>query len=53
MTHITTYDILIDEDYESSISLSSVHLTCGWYMRFFITADKIDSIENDAKVMVF
>jgi hypothetical protein len=53
MTHITTHDILIDEDYEYTISLSSVNLTCGWFMRFFVTADKLDSLENDTKVMVF
>jgi hypothetical protein len=53
MTLITTYDILIDEEYMHTVSLSSVNLKCGWYMQFFVTADKLDSIENDAKVMVF
>lgn len=53
MNNFTSYDIMIDDTYDMNISLSSVHMSCGWMLHFFVGHAKIDSPENDTKIMVF
>jgi hypothetical protein len=53
MKIFTSTDIMIDEEYEKSITFSHVQMELGWFMRVFVRMGRLDSVENDTKVMVF